>query len=774
MAEEAEGLPEPVEEWVALTQNTLGQLIAKPRMLPERLRKPPFRFLFDVAVEVARQTGFGTAELFAGDLAAKPALPSTREAKVEFLEAWSAAVGAAIGAQGISLANVSAQNIVCGTDPAWTNFLLQCTAAAAWPDCCSPPPPPVIDPVATVVTAEAPEPSQPPLPTSAEQGQAAIPGTDFTSYLQQLEQAQEEFARTASAWRTTEVTAEDQAGAADAAHPTGEESSERPATAAQAPLLRAAETSSKVNEEIQRAQALLDQMEEALDGDEEEMIQRRAKAAQARADLEAAKQREAQQAAELADARARKEREEEDAYLREEEQQKAEKEAAKARRRAEKQKEKEAAQAAEEAAKRVYPVSKASAAQGTRMVAAFGAEDEYAWDGDDADADATAPAAQPDVPAPPEKAEVASAETGYVDAMSACFSDAILGDGPSKTKVGGFDFAAAEAAFDAGSSGTNGKAESKLFEQLKAELKDTFISYLSASMPESLLRKYQPDDLISCLQFLLRELRKCLANHNLGDVDEEEPTSLAEELRESIPNGGWLEHLLSTSPWALRQRYDVPELIDTLQGLAGTCSDRLGDELGPISQWAPEDSPLRKMPDLPPPMEETVQGNLGSTWGSRDSAASPVPASTGQWSAELAPAPWEAGVPAAAAAVPPPTAGARPITGMASTGSRLATGAPPPTRGGSVSPAPAARRASPSPTRAPASSTAAPPPVFSASLGPALWEQEAFGMPATSGPATASKARTATTSRFGATAGGPRPPLMSSTGVGWSSTARHG
>lgn len=417
------------------------------------------------------------------------------------------------------------------------------------------------------------------------------------------------------------------------------------------------------------------------------------------------------------------------------------------------------------------------------MVAAFGEEEEYGWDGDDDGAEGeAAPVAQPDFPTAIGKvSKEVPVETGYMDSMSACFTDSILGDGVSKTSAGGFDMAAAEAAFNAGlgPSGTGTNAESQLFEQLKAELKDTFVSYLSASMPESLLRKYQPDDLIGCLQMLLRELRKCLSNHDLGDVDEEEPTSLAEELRESMPNGGWLGHLQSTSPWALRQKYDVPELIDTLQGLAGTCSDRLGDELGPISQWAPEDSPLRKMPDLPPPVEEPAQSNLGSTWdnealGRSRTTPSPVPSSTGRWSAGLAPVPWEVEVSAAAATVPPPTAGARPITGMGATASRLA-GAPLATRGGSISPSPAARVSrSPSPLPATAAAAAGAAPVFSSALGPALWEQEAFGMPSTAAPATATKGRAAT-GRLGTTAaGGARPPLMSSTGVGWSSTARRG
>ncbi|CAE8591493.1 unnamed protein product, partial [Polarella glacialis] len=100
-AEDAEVAAEP---WIAQTQQNLGQLITKPRLLADRLRKPPFRFLFDIAVELARQRGFGVAELFGGEVGAKPAVPNSRDDKVVFLEKWIAAVVAGLPSHAADLA----------------------------------------------------------------------------------------------------------------------------------------------------------------------------------------------------------------------------------------------------------------------------------------------------------------------------------------------------------------------------------------------------------------------------------------------------------------------------------------------------------------------------------------------------------------------------------------------------------------------------------------------------------------------------------------------
>eukprot|EP00435_Cladocopium_sp_Y103_P004815 s1657_g1.t1 len=128
MSEEQE-ISEDVEPWIAQTQASLGACIARPRLLTERLRKPPFRFLFDIAVEVSRQTGFGVVELFgasdAGHIPEKPTAPSAREEKVDFLQRWISVTAAALPSHAEALAEVSVVDVVCGVQPERTNYFLQ-------------------------------------------------------------------------------------------------------------------------------------------------------------------------------------------------------------------------------------------------------------------------------------------------------------------------------------------------------------------------------------------------------------------------------------------------------------------------------------------------------------------------------------------------------------------------------------------------------------------------------------------------------------------------
>eukprot|EP00971_Amphidinium_carterae_P071423 1412838-Amphidinium_carterae.1 len=86
---------EAVEQWVIDTQNTLGKLISKPKMTEKYLRKPPFRFLHDIVMEVTKTTGFAEGlyspeESDAGSLGDK-------QAKVDFLNKAISVVSFALG-----------------------------------------------------------------------------------------------------------------------------------------------------------------------------------------------------------------------------------------------------------------------------------------------------------------------------------------------------------------------------------------------------------------------------------------------------------------------------------------------------------------------------------------------------------------------------------------------------------------------------------------------------------------------------------------------------
>eukprot|EP00439_Symbiodinium_sp_Y106_P048640 s1816_g6.t1 len=106
------------EEYVVATQQTIGTLITKPKMADKYLKKPPFRFLHDLVMEVTRATSFAqglynTEESDAEQLKEKGA-------KLDFL---NKAISATCFALGESI-DVSASKIVAGLEPEKTNAWL--------------------------------------------------------------------------------------------------------------------------------------------------------------------------------------------------------------------------------------------------------------------------------------------------------------------------------------------------------------------------------------------------------------------------------------------------------------------------------------------------------------------------------------------------------------------------------------------------------------------------------------------------------------------------
>lgn len=735
---------EPVEEWVSYTMSTLGRFVDKPRMLPDRLRKPPFRFLFDVSVEVCRQTGFGLSELFSGNLPAKPAAPASREQKIAFLEQWVHLLQYSLGPQvsGV-LTNVNANDVVCGMRPEWTNYMLQCTAAAAYPDQCAAQQPvqvaPVVlptsvqlqptpqaeaaleplvgPPLTEAATIEQEQPLQPPLgeqpsPTPNEGEQppvetwvpleqevaAADPLVSVEhvvgqvdAAMQQVDQLQSVFAATAEKWNfkkplDDDLSDDDSSIDSDLLSPSPakepraqRDPSEAPEqeSAARAPLSQAMERATRVDQEMKNAMDLLDQIEEGFDQTDAFGREKRAAAEEARRQ---------------ADAKLREALEREEAIAEAADQEKAEKTARKAARKAEKERlraqaEQEALERAkEEERQKMFPVSKHSMAQGARIVACLN-EDEYQWDGDDTEPVEEVQAAAPapvDLPLSPS----APAEGGE-DAGVADFDlSAALGEDPH---------AAVPTLAQLGTMIPQG--ESALFEKIKCLMKETYVSYLCASMPEFLLKQYQPADLVGCLQFLLTELRKCLSKHSLEDIMDEEPTTLAEDMREKYP-ADWLMPILDASALTLCSggRYEATELVDTLQSLSQTCFDRLEENVGSIQCWAEEGSPLRYVPPLEPitvetpPAAEAEDRTFPGYADTEERAQAPGP-----WSSELAPAPWEEPT----MAVPSTSHGMHASSYGTATGFRTVSASPPPQA-----------RSNPSPT-----------PNFDSSLGPAIWDQ---------------------------------------------------
>eukprot|EP00913_Durusdinium_trenchii_P029874 g27993.t1 len=70
------------DEYVTATQETIGTLITKPKMTEKYLKKPPFRFLHDIVMEVTKKTTFGQG-LFSPEECDAANLSDTRRKKRE-------------------------------------------------------------------------------------------------------------------------------------------------------------------------------------------------------------------------------------------------------------------------------------------------------------------------------------------------------------------------------------------------------------------------------------------------------------------------------------------------------------------------------------------------------------------------------------------------------------------------------------------------------------------------------------------------------------------
>eukprot|EP00747_Dinoflagellata_sp_TGD_P163605 gnl/TRDRNA2_/TRDRNA2_182444_c0_seq1.p1 gnl/TRDRNA2_/TRDRNA2_182444_c0~~gnl/TRDRNA2_/TRDRNA2_182444_c0_seq1.p1 ORF type:complete len:597 (-),score=228.62 gnl/TRDRNA2_/TRDRNA2_182444_c0_seq1:359-2149(-) len=107
------------------TQETLGTLITKPKMTEKYLKKPPFRFLHDIVMEVVKVTGFAQG-LFSPEESDAANL-ADKQAKVDFLNKAINVVCFALGEK----VDVVANKVVAGLEADKTNLWLQKLHTAA-------------------------------------------------------------------------------------------------------------------------------------------------------------------------------------------------------------------------------------------------------------------------------------------------------------------------------------------------------------------------------------------------------------------------------------------------------------------------------------------------------------------------------------------------------------------------------------------------------------------------------------------------------------------
>jgi TRAF3-interacting protein 1 len=73
-----------LETLVAQTAESVSALIAKPKMAPKLLSKPPFRFLHDVISAITQTTGFGEGLMSAQELDSSTI--TDKAAKIAYLD----------------------------------------------------------------------------------------------------------------------------------------------------------------------------------------------------------------------------------------------------------------------------------------------------------------------------------------------------------------------------------------------------------------------------------------------------------------------------------------------------------------------------------------------------------------------------------------------------------------------------------------------------------------------------------------------------------------
>jgi len=109
----------------ATTQQLLGELITRPKLTEKLLQRPPFKFIFDIVLEVIRVTGFGRG--LYSDAETDKDNVNSREQKIEFLDKIISLVGRQLG----TMVEAKSVKIIAGQEAQATNNFLQLLAVAA-------------------------------------------------------------------------------------------------------------------------------------------------------------------------------------------------------------------------------------------------------------------------------------------------------------------------------------------------------------------------------------------------------------------------------------------------------------------------------------------------------------------------------------------------------------------------------------------------------------------------------------------------------------------
>jgi hypothetical protein len=108
-----------LDPFIHRTLQGIGAHVQKPRLTADRLKRPPFRFLYDVVSALRDEFGEKGAPWLVQLQAS--GVPNSKDSKIAWLDEWARCLSAEIGFD----VNISSLKIVCGQAPEDSNLLLQ-------------------------------------------------------------------------------------------------------------------------------------------------------------------------------------------------------------------------------------------------------------------------------------------------------------------------------------------------------------------------------------------------------------------------------------------------------------------------------------------------------------------------------------------------------------------------------------------------------------------------------------------------------------------------